>query len=262
MPGQGVLQPFVRNPSVLDGVNERLERRHLHVDVTAAPDTADHHLAAGSNRLHGRIRHRVGRGDRLHLEIVAEDDALETQLVAQQVVDDAARQRRRLLLVNRRHEDVGGHDKSHLGRNRLPERDGLDAADAIGRMLDERKLEMGVNRRVPMPRKVLSACGDAVILQAANNGGAQLPHHRGIVGERAIANDRVLRVGVNVQDGRVVERDADGLEFGGERRGEPRRQRHVACPPQRRHRRPLGERRAQAGDASPFLVDADPQRRF
>ena len=56
-------------------------------------------VAAGGNRLHGGIRHRVGRRDRFHFEVIAEDDALETQLVAQQVVHDAARQRRRPVLV-------------------------------------------------------------------------------------------------------------------------------------------------------------------
>ena len=36
--------------------------------------------------------------------------------------------------------------------------------------------------------------------------------------------------------------------------------RDVAAPAERRHRRPLGERRLQARDAAAFLVDADPQR--
>ena len=46
-------------------------------------------------------------------------------------------------------------------------------------------------------------------------------HAVGIFGQRAVADDRILRVGVDVEHGRVVERDAHGAQFGGQCLGEP-----------------------------------------
>ena len=52
----------------------------------------------------------------------------------------------------------------------------------------------------------------------------------GVLGERAVADHRVLRVGVDVEHGRVVERDADGRQLGRQRAREPRaRARRLRC---------------------------------
>ena len=75
----------------------------------------------------------------------------------------------------------------------------------------------------------------------------------------AIADDRVLRVGVDVEDRRVIEGNPHRFELGGQRPGKPLGERDVAAPAQRRHRRPFGERRLQAGNAAAFLIDADPR---
>ncbi len=82
----------------------------------------------------------------------------------------------------------------------------------------------------------------------------------GLCRERAIADDRVVGIRVDVEHGRVVEVDADGAQLGGERRREPRRELVVAAPAERDGRRPLGERRLQPRDAAAFLIDADPER--
>ena len=51
------------------------------------------------------------------------------------------------------------------------------------------------------------------------------------LGQRAIADHRVLRVGVDVEHRREVERDADGAQLGGQRPGEARGERLVADAP-------------------------------
>ena len=148
---------------VFDRVDERLERRGLRVDVAPADQ---HAVAAGRDRQHGRLRHRVVAGDRLHLEVVAQDHALEAQLArASRPRDDPPRQRRRPLLVERRHEHVRRHDGGDARLDRGPERHELDLAQPIGRMLDERQLEMRVGARVAVTGKVLAARGDALRLQ-------------------------------------------------------------------------------------------------
>ena len=141
----------------------------------------------------------------------------------------ARRQRRRTLLVERRHQDVRRHDRRDAGRDRRLERHELDASQPIGRMLDERQLEMRVDAGVAVPGKVLAARGDALGLQRPDDRRAEPGDVLGALGQRAIADHRVLRVGVDVEHRRVVERDADGLQLRGQRARESLGQRLVAA---------------------------------
>ena len=129
-----------------------------------------------------------------------------------------------------------------VGLDRRAERDELHRLDAIGRMLDERQLMVRVGARVAMAGKMLSARRDPRLLQRRDDPPAQPGHVLGPIGQRAVADDRILRVGENVEHRRVVERDPDRLELGGERAREPFGERLVAAPSERHHRRPLGER--------------------
>ena len=240
---------------VLDRSHERFERRGLRLVVAAADQ---HAVTAGLDREDGRRRDRVLGGNRFHLEIVAEDDAVVLQLVAQQVGHHAARQRRGAFLVERRHQDVRGHDRRHAGLNRRLEWQEFHAAETVRRMLHDRQLEMGVGARVAVTGEMFAARRDALGLQRPHDGAAEPRSLLGLLRQRAIADDGILRVGVDVQDGRVVQRDADALQLHRERPGESFGQRHVAAPPERRHRRPLGKRRFQPRDAPAFLIDGDP----
>ena len=145
--------------------------------------------------------------------------------------------------------------------DRSLERHALDLAQPFRRMLDERQFVVRVGGRVAVARKVFSARGDAFSLQRTDDRRAETGDVFRVVGERAIANDRVLRVGLDVEHRCVVEREADRFELGRERAREPFRQPTVAAPAQRRHRRPLGKRRLQSGHAAAFLVDGDPRRK-
>ena len=200
-----------------DGVNQRLERGGLNVDIAAADQET---VAAGGDRLDGGVRHRIRPGDGLHLQVVAQDDALVTELVAQQRMDDAWRQRGRLLFVERGDQHVRGHDEGDPRANGLAERHELDASEPVWRMLDDREVEVRVDRRVAMSREMLATRRDAIVLQPADDRCAERRHHLGRFGERAIADDRILRVGMDVEDGRVIERDADRLQLRRQRRGE------------------------------------------
>ena len=122
---------------------------------------------------------------------------------------------------------------------------------------------MRVGARVAVAGEVFAAGRDARVLQRADDDRAEPRDVFRAIGQRAIADHRVLRVGVNVEHGRVVERDADGVELGRERRREARGEPIALGRPgaaQRDHRRPLGERPLQPRDTPAFLVDADPQR--
>ena len=105
--------------------------------------------------------------------------------------------------------------------DRRPERHELDRVEPIGRMLDERQLEVRVGAGVAVPGKVLAAGRDAFACSVSMMHRAEPRDILGRLGQRAVADDRVLRVGVDVEHGRVVERDADRLQLGRQRPREP-----------------------------------------
>jgi hypothetical protein len=111
-----------------------------------------------------------------------------------------------------------------------------------------------------MAWEVFPASGETFRLHRANNRAAQPRHIFGALGQRPIADHRIFRVRVHIEYGREVERDADGFELGCQRPRKPFRQLHVAAPAQGRHRGPQREWRLQPGNASTFLIDADPGR--
>src|SRR5262245_19631701 len=71
--------------SVFDGMDDGFERCGLRVVVAAADEDA---VAAGGKREDSRRGNGMVIRNRLHLEIVAEDDALETELFPKQIVHD------------------------------------------------------------------------------------------------------------------------------------------------------------------------------
>ena len=107
------------------------------------------------------------------------------------------------------------------GGDRRLERHQLHGLEPIGRMVEQRQLEVRVGAGVAVPGKVLAAGGDAGALQRPDDRRAEPGDVFGALGQRAIADHRVLRVGVDVEDRRVVERDADGVQLRGERPRKP-----------------------------------------
>jgi len=84
---------------------------------------------------------------------------------------------------------VRGHDRRDAGLDRGGERQKLDAPQPIGRMLDERQLEMRVRARVAVAGKMLAAGRDAFALQRPDDRCAQASDVLGLLGERAIADE-------------------------------------------------------------------------
>ena len=157
---------------------------------------------------------------------------------------------------------MSGHDQRDVSRNRLAERHELDRLDTVRRMFHDRQLVMRVGDGVSVSREMLAAGGDARLLQRPDDRPPEPGDILGALGQRAIANHRVLRVRMDVEHRREVERNPDGLELRRQRARKPRRQRLVAAPSQRLHRRPHRKWRLQPGDAAALLVHAHPQRQL
>ena len=86
----------------------------------------------------------------------------------------------------------------------------------LGRVFDQRQLVMRVGAGVAVPGKVLAARRHTLRLQHPDDGRAESRHGQRLIRERAVADDRVLRVRVDVEDRRVIERDADRAKLRGQ----------------------------------------------
>ena len=104
----------------------RLERGEQ-LGLAPRVPTGEQDVDAGSDRTRDQVRGRMSIGDRGHVEIVAEDEAVVAELVAQQT-EHARRERRGVLGVERRKQHVRGHHAGDAGADRCGEGGQLDGA--------------------------------------------------------------------------------------------------------------------------------------
>jgi hypothetical protein len=139
--------------------------------------------------------------------------------------------------------------------NRLSERRELDALERAPRPIDHGQGEVGIELRVPVPGEVLAASYDSGLREAGGESAAERRDPRRVPAERAIADDRVVRVRVDVEDGGEVARDARGGELATDRATRRSHQHRTARLTKPAHRWPQRERRLESGDASALLID-------
>ncbi len=177
-------------------------------------------VGTGGDRPHSTLLHAHAGADRLHLERVRHDHPGEAELLSQHVVEKLAAHRRGLV-TDRPDDDVRGHDRLSSRLDRRAERDECRLVE----LSDERKCEVRVDGGVAVSGEVLCARRHPRALKAAHEGG-DMPRDELCVGaERADSDHGVLRIRVDVGDGREVEVDARICKLRTERRchalGEP-----------------------------------------
>ena len=111
-----------------------------------------------------------------------------------------------------------------------------------------------------MAREMLPARGNSLTLQLSHDDRAQAGDLLGGFGKRAIANDRVARVRMNIEDGSVIERNANRAQLTRHRLRKPNSEPLVIGAPKDGHWRPLRKRCAQSRDATTLLIDGHPCR--
>ena len=121
------------------------------------------HVDAGTDRPHAGRVESVGVGHRPHRHRVADHQAVEPELGAQEVGDDPAAECRRVV-VERTEDDVGGEDTVDAGRHRRTERHQVRLQIAV----DVRQAEVRVDGGVAVPGEVLGAGDHAGAVQAAH----------------------------------------------------------------------------------------------
>ena len=172
------------------------------------------HVDAGLERQERGAVNPVLLLDGSHAEVVADDDALEAELPAEQSGDRRPREGRRITRIEAAVEDVPRHDAvGQLFGDELAVGQELDVG--IGRLghVDEAVVRVGVARSVA--REVLESRQDARRAHAADPRARQRNDRPGVGAEApAVADDhRVGRVVADVDDGRQVPVDPRAPQY-------------------------------------------------
>src|SRR5215471_2955298 len=154
---------------------------------------------------------------------------------------------------------MSGHDRAHPGRDRGPERDELDLLQPLPRNLEHRERPVGVYACVAVPRKMLHGRDDAARLDASNERRDVPGHLLRVLAEAPDIDDRVVRVDVDVGDGRVDLVETDRPRLLAEDLSLPARQLRVARGGDRHRPGPVG-RVGKTHPDSGLEVRADEQR--
>src|SRR5918993_5536022 len=150
---QRILCPVQRDTAGLNRADHGLERLELRGLVGAAHQ---HGVAPSLDCHHGRLRDAVPGTDGLHLEVVRQHQTTVAELSLEQIVDDLGRERSGAFRIERGDEDVRRHDGGNVRGDRGFEGDQFDGVEPIGRMLDQRQLEVRVDAGVAVSGKVLA----------------------------------------------------------------------------------------------------------
>src|SRR5581483_3999603 len=110
------------DPSALDRVRDPAHRVPGRIDGLAD----EQHVAPRDEGLDGPLSRGRACGDRVHLEVVAEEHAAEAEPSAEEVVEDRAGERRRAARVERGIDDVRRHEGGEARRDRARERCEVD----------------------------------------------------------------------------------------------------------------------------------------
>src|SRR5712691_8395651 len=151
-------------------------------------------VAAGGEREHRAFDQADTIRDRAHLQPIADRKALETQLASQEPGHDL-RADRRGHAVDRPHNDVGAHHRARTGADRGPER--LERA-FVRILLDDRKVEVRIERGVAVAGEVLGARGHSGVLQAVDPACSVGGDSVGCRPERSYSDDWIYGVAVDV----------------------------------------------------------------
>ncbi len=155
---------------------------------------------------------------------------------------------------------MAAHHRAHPGGDGGPERGQRLGGDLVRPRRVRGQVVVGVDGDVPVAGEVLGAGGDAGRLEAADPRGGVPGDHVGVRTEGADADDRVVRVGVDVRARRVVEAHPGGAQLPAEVGGDGPGQLRVVDGAEGEVARAGGAGGGlDTGDVARLLVDRDDQ---
>jgi len=219
-------------------------------------------VATGPHRFDGGFFDGPLGGDRLHLEIVGEEDPVEAELGAEQAGANGSRQRGGNTGIDLVVDHVRRHERGDASADGGAKGGELYLIEAIASVAHDRQREVAVHLGVAMSGKVLSARENVRSLQTADERDTGSHHGSCIGAECAIADDRVFGLRVDVENRSEVQVEPDGAELGPHRGGRRHHQIEIAERRELAHRRKSERGRRKANHTATFLIDSDERRQI
>ena len=211
--------------------------------------------------------HRAYRGffdavvicDGVHFQVVTHDNAPKADPLAEQWAEHLLTEGGGMLRIELREQNVRRHDRLAPGLGRGRERYELHPAEALHRMVQTRKREVTIHRGVPVAGEVFGTRRNPLALEALDQRGPELGHPFRVVAERPVADHRIVRIAVDIQNRGVVLVKTQREQASTEQGSHGVRKRRAPPSPDDAERRQLRKRRPQALNAASFLVDRNQQ---
>ena len=190
----------------------------------------------------------------LHVEGVGETESVVLQAISHPVgYHGLAERGRGSAGVKRRNVDVCDHDRADTCIKRRGKRSQVEATELTKRTPHRGQGVVAVGFGIAVAGEVLDAGHDSGLLHSANLCLGEQGDAVRIAPQRALANDGVARIGVDVDDGRKIDVDAEHARFSGEGAAVAAREPCVACGPQ--GQRPRQARQTvQSHRSAPFGI--------
>ena len=152
------------------------------------------------------------------------------------------------------------HQRRDPRTARRPKRRDLEPREALGSMPDGGKLEVTVGLGIAMPWEVLRACQHPRLLKPTNERDPMGHHRAGIASECAIADDWIVRIGIDIHHRREIHVEANRTQLLAHLQRNRRCQGEIVGIAEATHRRHVEERGTEPRHPSPLLIDTDERR--
>ena len=165
-----------------------------------------------------------------------------------------------MLRLDLRKEDVGGHHSGCTGLDARNKRFQFPLHQLVKAAVDAGQAKVGIHRRIAMAGEMLERAVDAAVQQAAHHLAAVFGHTLRRIAVAAHADDRVVRVAVDVHDRGQIEIHAAAAQFLGGQQAHIVGVAGVAGGGYRHGAGDVDLTLRQAGDNAALLVDGDEGR--
>ncbi len=197
-----------------------------------------------------------------HVEGIAHDEAVESHLLPEDSLEDFGRERRgpSFVPVEGGNGQVPGHDRGNPRLDGRSERDEALPLQAIAIVMNHGKVDMGIDVGLSVPGKMLRGRQDPQALRTPDVGAPEFRDALRRIAERARVDDRVIRIGIEIEDRIQQEVDAKGPRFP---RGHVRLKLEVRFGSERPHRHGPGKTASTLDPhgCAPFVVGRHEQRK-
>ncbi|GIW32346.1 MAG: hypothetical protein KatS3mg071_2520 [Meiothermus sp.] len=176
------------------------------------------HIGPGLQAFYGSLADGVVFADGFHVQRIGDDDALKAQFFTQEPGEDFFREGGRVLFVQGGEADMGAHNRADLGFHSFAKGVEFGALELFQRFIHHWQLEVRVQEGVAVSGEMLDGSHYPGLLEAPGPGQGQPGYFFGVGAKAAVADHRVLGVGVHVHGGGKVPVDAQRDEGTAHRR--------------------------------------------